>query len=316
MMHVVVRLPWKRPKEELKWTLEKDNILWTFLAMSQSSNLNWETISQRVSMPPDECVKRASYLYQQQLHFLQQRHNTLPKQPVSPSEPFRADPPNVRSSRGSPSTSSPTLSSSLSSSSPSSSSHSYLSQARSQSKLDAPIDIDALRECVKKFDFEWAAVGREMGANPMDCRKLYFASLEDNPSKSSITGSPSNFPSPRNVLTASTYGSPVPPLSSTPPRISLAQGVVSPVIAPTSAGSSFTAVTRIPPLESTGQQALTHSHILPHFDSIPAFLPDEVNLPSGSDSGEFGENDELFSDSSVTQSALESAYFSDPKIIE
>jgi hypothetical protein len=279
-LHVVVRVPWKRPKEDVKWTPEKDNILWTYLIMYQSSNMNWDLIAGRLNMPADECIKRASYLYQQQLHLLQQkRYTSLTKQ--SPQQNVR---PSGDSNPGIRPTATAVTSRSSPSHSPSTSPIQILPAQHSPSpQHDQKIDPEALRECVQRHDFEWATIGRELGMNPRECRKLYFALQEyANPSTYSIS-TPISIPAP----TSSSFAASSSHFDMKPNTLP---------ILPAPAISLSTVAVPTP---------------LAQLVSIPAFLQDDYKEDIGDSS-----SGELFSDSSVTRSALESAIISDPKILE
>jgi len=302
-MNVVIRLPWKRPNEESKWTPEKDNILWTFLVMYRSTEMNWDVISNRLGMPPDECIKRAGYLYQQQLHTIQQKR-------LSSSSSSLARQPSQESLRESPTGRPSPLSQS-----PSQREHTHLSQPThhlssspslsAASSYNDKVDPEYLRECVRRHDFDWLSVGHELSINPMQCRKMYMG----------LASIATSVPSP-NTSSQMFHRAQLPPFDVV--MNNLQQHNV-----------------------QQQQRALPQLQQPPTFSdfSLPAFLPDETkpvnsaassinsnssgsvsSMKLGSDmSDDFNANSssgELFSDTSLTHSALESACFSDTKALE
>jgi len=298
-INVVVRLPWKRPQEEQKWTSEKDNMLWTFLAMYRSPDMNWDVISNRLAMPIDECIKRAGYLYQQQLHNLQQKRNIsssssslLTRQPSQECLVQRNDSPSGRNAALPGLSASPT------------NNYSPLVPIVQHPYSDK-VNPEYLKECVKRHDFDWVSIGHELGMNPLQCRK-YYIELEQVNNVNIYTQQPA-------FKTSSPSSNPIPLTNPLHPTSPYEQPRINP------------------------QSTAPPSDPDPKFTnfSLPAFLPDESKANSvvsslGSNSSgslklasdmsdDYNGNSssgELFSDTSLTRSALESTYFSDPKVLE
>ncbi|KAJ1968783.1 hypothetical protein H4R35_006331 [Dimargaris xerosporica] len=90
-MHVVIKVPWKRPSnfaEPIKvvWTKPMETALWYHLTQQSRHTLDWEAISRQLGVPVPELMRYSTFLYERQIQLL--KHQLSQQEQSS-----RVDPP-------------------------------------------------------------------------------------------------------------------------------------------------------------------------------------------------------------------------------
>ncbi|KAJ1930245.1 hypothetical protein IWQ60_000489 [Tieghemiomyces parasiticus] len=77
-IHIVVHVPWPRPKNfveptEVVWTKARQKALWHHLNQQSRDNLDWETISRQLGVPIPELLRYSTFLYEHQIQQLKEQ---------------------------------------------------------------------------------------------------------------------------------------------------------------------------------------------------------------------------------------------------
>ncbi|KAJ1908618.1 hypothetical protein IWQ60_011618, partial [Tieghemiomyces parasiticus] len=77
-IHIVVHVPWPRPKNfveptEVVWTKARQKALWHHLNQQSRDNLDWETISRQLGVPIPELLRYSTFLYEHQIQQLKKQ---------------------------------------------------------------------------------------------------------------------------------------------------------------------------------------------------------------------------------------------------
>jgi hypothetical protein len=188
-MHVVIRIPWKRPASFLPltqqtspqpasnpnfvWTPDKDIQLWKLLSLYQPNEIDWDFIQEQMGISAEECFERSSYLYKQQLesiqrHMFQKKRDILLKSHLSNSSQVVAS-----STHSKRSSNKKKRRDSKGEENISNSSHKKASSS-SLSRTEDRISKEQLYQLITKYDFDWMKIGAELGVSPHICRRTYL----------------------------------------------------------------------------------------------------------------------------------------------
>ncbi|KAJ5078110.1 autophagy-related protein [Anaeramoeba ignava] len=170
-IHVVVRVPWKRPiriEPITEKTIEQEKqekidqkLLQFFSTKSLNENIDWDELSEFTGIPVEECIQRSKNLFQKHLEFfdksIQQQKSNLQENKTKNENIKNYDLNDFKRNN----------------------------QLQNQLKNSNEIGIEKFSEIVQKYKFDWMAISDVLKKeyfvelNPIECRTKYFQQVND-----------------------------------------------------------------------------------------------------------------------------------------